>query len=395
MFRIALLISIFFITSFSYANVWHGQKNWEKSDLKDYSNWISSEVSADIFSDPESPYYGIKTDCADVLYSLMIIYSFENSLYFKVRLKDNEYIDNNTPKFNNFSEGKDRLFAFIHYISKQSSTYTLSSYNSLALAINEISPGDIYITSFVTKGIPTNHAYLIKNLIPTGHFELYSSTTPAKVRKLNIRKGYPLHVIKDAPWGFKRMIPYPLIDELKKEVSVYNNEQYQILKEEKDYFGFISKMIQTTPDSFDNNINLQFDNICDMLTSRIPEVSEASGKNRCFSASEFDLYSTPTRDENIKIAFNRLLTGWKKIRNADLQISTQNVVSLNFLIGSDKSNESRDILTNRCPLRITDKVLNLRDFFYLQYLGRVSSNPNDPELTRWGLSNEKSSCKRP
>lgn len=395
--KFMFLFTMIFIVRSAQSAVWSGNRDWQEKDLDAYSNWVELQVKDNIFSDSNSEYYGIKTDCADVMYALAIIYSFENNLNFTVKLRDGQSISNNVSDFDAQEDPLQRLKSFIHYVATYTSTYTLAKYNSLPLAINEIRAGDIYITSFKTNGQETNHAYLIKGIIETGHFELYSSTTPAKIRKLNVRKGYPLHVITGAPWGFKRVIPLPLIDHLKNRHEIYNNEQYEILSTIGDFMGHISKKIQTIADSFENNINFQIDNLCDMLTSRALEVKEAvavlSNNNKCFKGSEFDLYSTPTRDSNIKNAFNRLLNGWKKIRQNSPEVGEQNYRNLEYILGKDKSETSRELLTKRCPIRVTDNVINLRDFFYLQYLGKISSNPNDPELTRWGLSTEKSSCK--
>lgn len=403
---ILTLIIFIILHSLAYASVWDGKKPWKIEDLDNYAQWVKDSVKNDIFSNQDSPYYGVATDCADLIYALMAIYSFENNLYFQIRINsEGQTIDNLTTSFDHIENEQKKLVSFLNFVGRSAGTYSLARYNSLPISIENIKEADIYITQFLSDNKPTQHTYLIKGLIPTGHFELYSSTTPQMVRPLNIRRGFPQHEIEDAPWGFKRAMPYYLVKEITNNKEAYkelfNDSQYQLLyKNRGRFFNEVSHILQKEEDSLNNNINHQLFNLCEMLKARKFEVGLArekiEGKNQCLSRSQYDLYSTPTRDNNLKVAFNRLLVGYKKMtkdQNLLEQIDPELQEILNYFIQKNDSYETRSKITTFCSIEIDNKKYNLYDFFIRQYKSLISSNPNDPYLTRWGLDNQKSKCK--
>jgi len=375
--------------------VWTSQRNWDENDLSNFRTWVENELPRDIFSNPSSPYYGIETDCADAIFGYMAIYSLENSLFYKIKLSHNSYIDNNSTRFDHLPEAQ-RIRALIHYIGQSAGTYALAYYNSYPVALREISAGDIYVTQWTKNGSTNRHAYLIKKFIPTGHFELYSSTTPVKVRKLALRKGMPLHLFEGSPWGFKRIAPYYMISKTR---SDYSTEQYKYRQKwGKSFLNNLSKLLAEEDDSFNLNLKRRLENVCDMLQTREQEVNSSihyqDKIKRCMNSSEYYMYSTPSRDNSLLSAMTRLLVGWKKIRNQDVEIDQEIYSALEFFLGKDKSAEAKEDLFNLCPLVIENSSMTMRDFFLLKRAKKISSNPNDPLRRRWGLNAQASSCPR-
>ena len=66
------------------ASIWESTKIWTIEEEDRYSNWVKENWKADIFINPDSPYFAIPTDCADAAYAMRIIYAFENKLPFKI-----------------------------------------------------------------------------------------------------------------------------------------------------------------------------------------------------------------------------------------------------------------------------------------------------------------------
>jgi hypothetical protein len=379
-----------------FGQVWNSQRKWDVSDIANFKSWVRTELDRDLFIEPSSPYYGIKTDCADAIFAYMAIYSLENQLYFQVKLGHNIYIDSDSNRFDHLPENE-RLKALVHYIGANAGTYALAYYNSYPIALRDISAGDIYIVEWEKNGKTNRHAYMIKDFIATGHFELYSSTTPVKARKLALRKGMPLHLFNSGPWGFKRIAPYYLIS---KSRSDYSNEQYSMrAKWGSKFLGNLSKYLAVEEDDFNTNLKRRVGNVCDMLEGRVREVESAitykDKISRCMNSSEYYMYSTPSRDSSLMSAMTRLLVGWKKIRKiSQEEIDLEINMGLDYFLGKDKSSEGREALYNLCPVKIENSSFTMRDFFMLKRANKISSNPNDPLRRRWGLNSPASKCPR-
>lgn len=166
--------------------------NWGEEEEKEYRLWVRQRgFNKTVFTDPNSPYAGVPTDCADVIYASRIIFAFENKILFKIRNPEPDtniftrYISNRTNKFDNYEEGVERVKAFITYIGKMSGTNKLSKEDSYSVDIENLQPGDFYITQQkLSTGTLIRHTYLIQNVYSTGVFDLIYSTLPYKVREL-------------------------------------------------------------------------------------------------------------------------------------------------------------------------------------------------------------------
>ncbi|WP_157679951.1 hypothetical protein [Bacteriovorax sp. DB6_IX] len=388
-----LLFSLLLCAQISAA-IWKSERPWQEADMLNFREWVKSELNRDIFSNPDSPYFGIKTDCADAIFAYMAIYSLENQLYYQVKLSHDTIIDSDSPRFDHL-EQRERLKALIHFIGSNAGTYALAYYNSYPVGLKDIQAGDIYITEWIKNGQANRHAYLIKDFLPTGHFILYSSTTPVKVRTLAKREGMPLHLFSAAPWGYKRIAPYYLI----KTAQDKSNQQYDLLKKwGKNFHNNLSKLLATEDDNYDLNLNRRLGNICDMMKTRIEEVNSSlvyqQRINRCMNATEYYMYSTPSRDSSLQSAMTRLLVGWKNIRKQDISIDPSTYSALEYFYGKDKSSDAKKELYAKCPVSVMDSPITMRDFFMLKRANRISSNPNDSLASRWGLSSSTSSCPR-
>ncbi|EQC43927.1 hypothetical protein [Bacteriovorax sp. Seq25_V] len=388
------LLSFFLFLCFqlnTLASVWESTRDWELEDLKGYSHWIETELKHDIFSNKDGPYYGIETDCADAVFALMIIYSYENKLSLSIKFSEGHILSNTTAQFDDLSE-LERIKSFIKLISKSGGTYALARYNSAALKLDKLRPGDIYISS----SDKSNHAAIIKSFLGTGHFRLFSSTTPALIRPLAETQGHPGHMTSEAPWGFKRPMPYNLVKQFEKTES-FSLEQYPLANKLGDkFFSYVTDMYAVEKDTIAKSITRRIDNICRMLDARKFAIDSALERievqGRCLSGSQIELYSTPTRDGNIKAAFYRLMNAWKKIRKTNATVEDEDYKILEYILGKDTSTDSKNITFLRCPMTIQGAKYDLRDYFMALYYGKLSSNPNDSELSRWGIGGSSKAC---
>lgn len=400
------MLSILFILIPFLANaqVWQTERNWTQLDLDNFSKWVASPDYNPLIFTKDGPYGGIKTDCADAIVAAKVIFSFENKLNFKIKTSsyNSDFISQETTKFDHIDDQIERVRSFIHYLGSSIGTEALARFNSYPIHPKDIRPSDFYVSRWKTNGNFVRHAYMIKDLLPTGHLVLYSSTTPVKERELDVREGMPLHVLKDAPWGFKRFLPLEINYETPKDMSNY---QYQILENsgEDFFFSRIVDEIKIEEDTLDQNLKRRVKNLCSQLQLRKREVLSTqeylrSTSNRCMNYSLYDEHSTPSRDNSLQNGIKRLLYGWKKIRRSEhvSDVSTELSLGLDFILRKNKTPEAELALNSLCSINLQLKgefvTFNLKNFFDLKREGRISFHPNDSYERRWGLSGQTTHC---
>ncbi|PIK16650.1 hypothetical protein [Halobacteriovorax sp. JY17] len=402
------LLLIIFILSCGkpFAQVWDSNTKWSEETSQDFSSWISSDAySTAIFQSPSSPWYGIRTDCADAIIAAQVIYAFETKTEFTLKLdsSNRNNLTNKTTQFDSISDPIQRVKAFIHLIGDTIGTEGLARFNSYPINPGQLRPGDFYVARWETNGEFVRHASMIKEILPTGHLVLYSSTTPVKVRELETREGMPLHILSGQPWGFKRVQPF-----LGKssELEDYSLSQYELLDTAgSDYFfPRVLDLLKVREDTLEENLLRRVKNLCSQLKLRKKEVYAtqnylASINNRCMNYSEYDEHSTPSRDKSLLNGIKRLLYGWKKIRQSESsgELSSTLRNGLDSLLRKNQSEQARDDLKNLCQIQLNlnnqEVSYDLKNFFDLSLKQRISSHPNDSLDMRWGAPGQKTSCK--
>lgn len=366
-----------------------------------YSIWIQEKVSHDIFSNPNSLYYGIKTDCADAAFALRTIFAYEQKLSIEFRDINGQIISERTKRFDQTTHDElKKLKAFIAYIGENIGSEVLAGENTYPIALKSIRPGDLYITRWInSQGENTRHVYIIKEVLPTGDFVLFSSTQPRAIRPLSSRKGMPLHLFKERPFGFRRFID--------KRNSRENEslEQYQFVKlGESRFFGMVKDALKIKEDTLQLNIERRIENICLALKTRKDVVELALQEKgvlskKCFSKSQYEEYSTPSRDNNIIQDIERLRNGFKSILESNQinELNAETILSLENLIGENSSTEAFNAMAQLCsiPIELNSQKLikvNIKSFYDRYKAGFISSNPNESIDVRWGFEKESKQC---
>lgn len=398
--KLLIILSLINATS-SFASVWNSDNDWTIENETKYSEWVKTNINNDIFSNKNSKYFGIKTDCADAAMALRTIYAFEFGLPISFKDNDGHLISNNTNKYDYLETDLEKLKEMIKDIGENIGSEVLASENTYPIALSEIKPGDIYVTKWKNKsGTETRHVYFVKNILPTGDLLLFSSTQPRAVRPLLARKGMPLHIIDGSPYGFKRFkmgnnFQTPFIDQ----------SQYIDLKKGEDfYFSKVKSTHQTVSDTLSNNINQRIENICVALDTRkdvIESTLEYKNQiqNRCFKKEEYNEYSTPSRDLNIAKDINRLIYRWQDIKesgNQD-QLSPNTQLALEYLADKNNDPEALRALNSFCMIQFINLnhqeiTMSIKSFYERYRYGLISSNPNEPNDTRWGFLKESTRC---
>lgn len=404
LYKLGLLSVLLTSSLVANAAIYQATRTFENSDEIIYSNWVKEAVKTDIFSNPESPYYGIKTDCADAAFALRAIFAYEHKISFEFIENDGRRISEKTNRFDSASSTEiGRLRAFIDFIAENVGSEVLASDNTYPIDLKTIRPGDLYITRWANpKGELTRHVYIVKDILPTGDLLLYSSTQPRAVRPLLPRKGMPLRIFKERPFGFRRF--QANLGQPKERQEHFSNMQYDALKlGQEKFFAYVKEGLKSSEDSLQLNIERRIENICVALETRkdVVEIAlEERNPNKCFSKSKYDEYSTPSRDSNIINDIQRLRNGYTTVVKNGLsgELNDETRLGLDYLIGNDSSEEGLSALKNLCSLTIElsgDRrvIMTIKSFSDRYKAGVVSSNPNESLGARWGLERARGTCK--
>lgn len=409
--NIILTTSLLFNIS-AQAAVWNDANQWSPAFEARYSEWVRTEWRTDFFSrkllpnGQSNPYYGLHVDCADTVYSMRIIFAYENRLPFIAQdpTASGKTISNQMSRWDGQSEIS-RVRNFLVFIYNTMSTRSLPN-DTYPVAINRsaIRSGGLMMT---TK--KNHHSWTIKEILPIGvPYLVYNSVVGANSGlSLQERQSWP-----NPDWvfetdaspagnaGFRDWKPSAYLLRPSWEVPGYSDEQYRVplnkwvryaqsrlaLQQETDE-QLISRLLKTT---------------CDGFQGRVPSVLEGLDylkKNpRCMEYAVYDTYSTPNRDRRIFDDLMSLRRAYREILsvNNGNQLNPHLIQQLNKIFPA--INQSPALEASRMePQPITStsvclteylpgRKMDLAEFKRRLFMGLISNNPHDEGSYRWGES---------
>lgn len=400
-----LLLAVLF-GSTAHAAVWTSKNTWDERWENNYRAWVTRYWNEEFFMDEKKPlYYKFEHDCADAVYAMRIIFAYEHRLPFVINdpLKKGKFLGNDSTKWDKTPEHL-RIRKFLDYVADVGSTTSLKR-DTYPIAMNAIKPGDIYVA-------PGVHSYTIVNITDAGVAEVVYSTTPKAVRFLDRIESFPFYVpedMKNFSDGYRRFIQPQNIAKPLTQQPGYSIEQFQIAKSiNQNYVRFtdilssaLGKRKETTSEK---TLRLMIA-LCQYANDRSVYVYDAlwhlqqirKGGRQCMNRSEYDSYSTPSRDSRLKAFFNAI--GEHHASTYKNAPDTQQQQWTNTLFSKTEPNAYQLKQLNAfCMVQMSlgeDYFLPLRDLRKNLYSGFVSSNPNAPLEYRWGIVSKQysSSCK--
>jgi hypothetical protein len=412
---IKLLTMLLMLTAFSNnssARVWVHTKEWSQAWEVKYEKWMKSNaVHTKIYTSPKSPYYGIKADCADAAYGLRAIFSYENKLPFAINNPSGNRgrystIGNNTNYFDKHGPENKRLVALINYIGDIVGTEQLSYKDTFPIKLTTINPGTLFTYRTVTTtGKSIRHAYTIKNVSPTGTFDLiYATQAIAKNGlDLNLRYEKPLtNKPSGNAWGFKKFKwPRNLLVKnrnLPRERN-YSMEQFPLAEEMSSFsfFKHVQKQIRTVVESPKKIVHRSLVSLCEEARARIGYVNQGVAHNkklrgRCMNYSDYDAYSTPSRDKGLKNLYLSLLS---ELEDMNLNDLPRDLAAYADTIANYKTADRRmkKNLLKYCSINYrSGKSIDLGELWLRIKADLLSSHPNDKLGVRWGERGSRTSC---
>jgi hypothetical protein len=419
------------------ADVWKNENEWSSDWEQKYHEWLRTETSAQLFSKQTkddgtpNPYYGIRVDCADLVYSLRILFSYENKLPFALHNPASPrgaLITNSVTRFDRSPEGIKRLKTFLTWIYDLVSTHGLPE-DTYSVPFEAVSQGTMILT---TK--KNHHSWTIRDITRAGNPDLLFNSTVGRESGFDVQERFswpnpawifepevdPNDETKNIPIykpgsyaGFRYWRPLDAMKVPEAAVPGYSEEQHTVGVSK--WKSIAQSKLAKVKESIDQIVMRLLKDACADFTQRVEAVQEAESQkgawkeeaeqtssvngdqgSQCLSAENFDQNSTPSRDR-------RFVDGLMQARvyfqvgirqGGEKSFAAENLAIYKIIFpfisksaaeesAIDKTSKSEN---NFCSLKISDKMgrLSLAELKRRAFAGRVSANPSDSITGRWG-----------
>jgi hypothetical protein len=456
MIKHALIMMMLFGIGFgAKAAVWTEENQWSEAWEQSYKDWLRTNASKNFFASEKkpngqpNPYYGIRVDCADLVYSNRIIFSYENKLPFSMVnpvSPRGALVTNQLTRFDKTPEGIQRLRKFLiwAYDLVGSSSIVLDTYS---IPFKDVGTGTIIVT---TK--KNHHSWTIVDISKTGNPTLIFNSTVGRESGFEIQKRetWPnpawvfepevdkndetksINIYKPGSYaGFRYWRPLEFLKLPELQVPGYSEEQHTVgiakwrtlaqkakakMKEKvdevvmrllKDACADFQQRIDNskTTEIFKSNLAADFAaGKTAEQSSYINDFMKAENRPndpRCLTYDKFDELSTPSRDKRfvdaLILARTYFKAGLKKFGEKAFSIDNlktyKSIYPTIELSAADEAIQDRNSKTNSnfCSLKINDTLgeLSLAEMKRRFFMGRFSSNPNEATTGRFGYAKTK------
>jgi len=402
-----IVFLVFIFLSFpAQAMVWKSVNTWDKVWENRYQHWVKNNWTEDFFMNEKKPiYYKFSHDCADAVYAMRLVFSYEYKLPFVINnaSRPGKTISNGMTRWDKYSEAK-RVRKFMDYVADMTSTKTLA-HDTYPIALDDIKPGDIYAA-------PGKHSYQIVDITINGVAEVMSSTTPKAPRFLDRIPSFPFYVPEDYKHksdGYRRFIqPQNIRKPLKKQPG-YSVEQYDIARAVNyNYVRFtdiIASALGKQQERADEKTLRLMIALCMYANDRAVYVYDAlwhlqgmkKKGRRCMNRSEYDNFSTPSRDRRLKAFFNAVKNHYERNAKYKPWTQPQRWAKTLFSLQQPPPAEIKK-LNEFCMVQMSlgeKYFIPLRELRQNIAAGKVISDPHAPLEYRWGAQTKpyKPRCK--
>lgn len=399
------------------AQVWTETAAWSQQAEDAYAQWVESEVNEDFYI--KGTWAGLAHDCADAAYYTRAIFAYEHKLPFAMidPSGGGKTISNRMTRFNAQSENK-RVRAFLSYVADLSSTKTIGR-DTYPVTVNRnyVRPGGIWarptlmdrgifdiLSGSAGKELP-GHAEIIKRIEASGAIWKLESTVPKAVRALNLTTN--MWFLPENPeTGLRKWLTPDQYGLPFSQLPGYSLEQFKTLgvqvsqastdgsygttgssagvRSLEQYRTDISKRLALNGQSESKQASIEriTKSLCGSIRLRNEAVQKAiafkaTSGGRCFSASEYDQYSTPSRDK----------------RAREFLKEAMGVISTFGWLSESNIKEIAPELNACGPIEIAPgRTITLTDWALAAANDRLSADPNQSVGARWGLEPAQSTC---
>ena len=396
---VLFLLSMVILPMTASAEVWPNENVWDDVWEGRYRDWVRTNWKDDIFMDPSKPiYYEFENDCADAVYAMRLVFSFENRLPFVINNRDKagKIISNSMSTWDNLSPPQ-RVRQFMNYVADMTSSESLRN-DTYPIALNDIKPGDIYVA-------PGVHSYQIVNVTDTGIAEVMASTTPKQARYLLRTPSFPFYVPEDKRFGdgYRRFKEPQNVMKPANQQPGYSEEQFQVAAGvQLDYVAFtdvISKKLGKRVESPDEKTQRLLLALCMYANDRSVYVYDAlwylqkirNEGRHCMNAKEYNDHSTPGRDKRLHLFFDSIRRHLDRVGRFDPRSQPARWAKAVFSNDEPPPQEMK-FLNDFCQVQMTlvddgqpNYYMSLRELRQNVEAGSLVSDPHAPLAHRWGI----------
>lgn len=380
------------------AAVWETTQSWTPEWEAQYRAWVKANWDKKYFTQP-GPLQGILFDCADTVYTMRVLFASMKGLPFAIKdptTSAGTVISNELTRFDSKAPDQ-RLRSFVKLIMSVGSTASLPNDTyPVAISQSTLDSGSLLLTDR-----KSHHSWTIKHFSPTGIPYLVFGSRPART-ELYERFEYPSQdfifpngIRPETHAGF-RSFRYPEdIGKKVYEVPGYSLQQYQI---QGKWSRGVQKLMQQVEETAEERSLRLLKESCKGAFERVAIVRDAVIFNeqigsRCMTATEYDDYSTPSRDGRLKATFQDLAESYREANSGRL-LSAKTRAALEGVLSGSRTPATPD---SYCLIEIAPgQKLTLGAVYEMSVGNKLSNNPHDTFAMRWGLargpSAKASSC---
>ncbi|WII72293.1 hypothetical protein QJS83_00235 [Bdellovibrio sp. 22V] len=410
MFRPGLFLISLLLGFSAQAAVWSDVNAWSPAYENRFAEWVRTEWRTDFFSrktlpnGQNNPYYGLRVDCADTVYSMRIVFAYENRLPFVAQdpTSSGKTLSNKMSRWDSKSE-IERVRNFLVFIYQTMSTRSLPNDTyPIAISRDTVRSGALILT---TK--KNHHSWTIKEILSIGvpHLVYNSVVGATSGFGLQERQSWP-----NPEWvfegdfspaghaGLRGWRPASHINKPVWEVPGYSEEQYRVPLNK--WNRYVQGRLALRQETDNQMISRLLKMSCVGFTERIPSVNEGLAyikkNSRCMDYATYDTYSTPNRDRRVYDDLMSLRRAYREILhiNGGNQLSAEIVAQLNKIfpaIQQSAANEARMMTAqgvSSASVCVTEYLpgrrIDLAEFKRRMFAGLISNNPHETAEYRWG-----------
>ncbi len=362
------------------AVVWSTKENWSLDWEIKFQEWVRANVGPTFFKDNN-----LATDCADVMFTLRWIFarinylSIGNTLAGSRKLFTNESF---VSKWLNLKRDiqwqKDEVFlAALNYI--MDNTYTGTLYEDsmpVKITSNTFAEGNFFLTMRGPQSMGHTEVVFNINKQP-GMIRSMASDVPRKVRVLYSYASYPSYVdayrfsLRSLKWITRNALGKWAFVSLEQHPH-YSMEQFtpEFSEGFDRFYNALFYRIGIQYDYTKHYTNLR-DRLITQVNDRVSIVNDGFQfclTNNCDTGtSNYDLWSTPSRDQKIVDSFLKINEVLQKAKLPDLEEDFKKILNTsNFKLNEDE----------------TANLLEIKENFENR---KFTSDPRDQVLVRWGF----------
>ncbi len=389
--RLLLALLVTLVAVNSQASVWQTRHQWNADFEKQFDAWVAGPEWHKDFFVQAGPLQGLKLDCADAVYSMRLIFSAKHGLPFVIKdpTGGSRTITNEMSRWDSQSQSQ-RLRSFVTYIYGISSTRSLPN-DTYPVAVSRQAMG---AGALILTDVKSRHTWTVKYMSETGVPFTLSRSLPPTTPMFEHYEYPPAEYVfsgglsPERNAGFRRFRQPSYIGRSAWEVPGYSTDQYKIPL--NNWNNTMQKKHALRAETTEERMTRLLEGACRAGRDRALVVGMGDRylsqmSNTCMNDTQFDDYSTPSRDKRIKMSFNEL-TREAQMSQGKLSSSLQAKID-NVLIGESSADSSANLPSPYCQVTIGSGLnLTLGQVYERLLEGKFSSSPHDTLKMRWGFA---------